>query len=161
MPVIEHGTDTPLGYAFDTSGERIFLRLRYTEDAVTDPINGDYDGDGISNWDEVRENGTNTNPFLFPTDGSGVSDYYADSNQNDMPDGWEADNGDLGTLAPDGNEDDDTLTNLEESQMGSNPHNGDTDGDTIKDDSECIWWDNRVKWPRTPVNSYVLTELGH
>lgn len=159
MPVIEHGADAALGYGFSSPDDRIFLRLKYTEDAVTDPINDDYDGDGISNWDEVRAGGSGTDPFKWDTDGDGKSDYYADSNGNGMPDGWESANGNVGDLAPDGNDDDDTLTNLEESLMGSNPLSGDTDGDSIKDDAECIWWDNRVQWPRTPVRDYVVVEL--
>lgn len=53
-PVIEQGADAPVSYGFwpDPPPERIFLRLRYTEQPVTDPYAADFDGDGIpSGWE--------------------------------------------------------------------------------------------------------------
>ncbi len=160
MPVIEHGADAAIGYGFNSPDQRLFLRLKYTDDAVTDPWADDYDGDGISNWNEVRAGGTGTDPFLGDSTGNGQSDYHADSNSNGMPDGWEATNGNLGDLDPNGNDDDDTLTNLEESLMGSDPLLGDTDGDNVKDGAEAIWWDPSItEWPRSREVRYAVIEL--
>lgn len=86
MPVIESGTGAPLGYGFDTDAEKMFLRLNYTDDPTTSPNSDDFDNDGISNWDEVREGGTGTNPFLEDTNGDGVRDdglVYAAQNDPD------------------------------------------------------------------------------
>lgn len=74
LPVIESGTGIPLGYGFDTDAEKMFLRLNYTDDPTNSPHSDDFDGDGISNWDEVREGGTGTNPFVEDTNGDGIRD---------------------------------------------------------------------------------------
>jgi len=77
MPVIKSGTGIPLGYGFFSS-DKLFLRLHYTDIPTSDPLTADFDGDGISNWDEVKEGGNNTDPFL-----------YQDLNGNGIADDWE------------------------------------------------------------------------
>jgi hypothetical protein len=63
---------------------------------------------------------------------------FVDSDGDDMADDWELDNG----LDPDeasdadGNEDEDSLTNLQEFEAGTDPNNGDTDGDGFSDSDE-------------------------
>ncbi|MCP5538443.1 MAG: hypothetical protein H7A51_19695 [Akkermansiaceae bacterium] len=74
MPVIEPGNGTPLGYGFDCGGERIFLRLKYTDEPTSNPHSDDFDADGISNWDEVRDGGTGTDPLLEDSDADGIRD---------------------------------------------------------------------------------------
>jgi hypothetical protein len=61
-PVIEQGTGAWINYGFWTSPrpDRLFLRLRYTDQPSTDPYGDDFDGDGIPNGWEI-ENGLN--PF--------------------------------------------------------------------------------------------------
>jgi hypothetical protein len=60
-----------------------------------------------------------------------------DSDSDGMPDGWELDN-DLDPAVDDAADDadGDSLTNLEEYQIGTNPQSSDTDGDGISDATE-------------------------
>lgn len=51
--VIEQGNDAVKEWGFTTTADRLFLRLRYTDQPTTDPANDDFDGDGISNVDEL------------------------------------------------------------------------------------------------------------
>ncbi len=91
----------------------------------TDPHNPDTDGDGLSDYDEVRIHGTN--PLSADTDGDG------------MPDAWEIANG-LNPLVDDsaGDADGDGLTNLQEFLNGTDPWNPDTDGDGLSDYDEVM-----------------------
>ena len=109
-----------------------------------DPSDRDTDidepeGDGLSNYQEW-ENGTD--PLKWDTDGDG------------MPDGWEIQYG-LDPTSPDGldgadgHHDDDTISNLLEYQLGSNPNDGDTDGDGLSDDMEAFGVDESVNLMRT------------
>ncbi len=63
MPVIKSGQGAPLTHNFSGDGTRMFLRLSHTDRPTTSPNSDDFDGDGISNWDEIRTGGTGTNPF--------------------------------------------------------------------------------------------------
>ena len=78
MPIIKSGIGGPLGYGFNAAGGKLFLRLHYTDTPTSNPLTADFDNDGISNWDEVREGGNNTDPFL-----------YQDLNGNGIADDWE------------------------------------------------------------------------
>lgn len=80
FPMIEMGYGNTIPYGFSSSGDRCFVRLVYTDDSTTDPYWGDFDGDGISNWDEVNIHGTN--PLNADSDGDGVPD-GADTAPND------------------------------------------------------------------------------
>jgi hypothetical protein len=71
FPLMEMGWGTTIPYGFASSAERFFVRLRYTDD-TSDFYSGDYDGDGISNWDEIHT--YTTDPFNADTDGDGVPD---------------------------------------------------------------------------------------
>lgn len=88
----------------------------------TDPRMADTDGDGLTDGDEVSRG---TDPVLKDTDGDGMND------------GWEVHYGfnplDILDPGPSGDVDLDGLTNLEESQNGTNPNNRDTDGDGMWD----------------------------
>lgn len=72
--VIETGTNSPLplSYGVTVSGpNRFFLRLKYSEVPTIDPKTADFDGDGLSNWDELQRG---TGPFARDSDGDGMSD---------------------------------------------------------------------------------------
>lgn len=71
FPIMEMGWGSTIPYGFATSAERFFVRLRYTDD-TSDFYWGDYDGDGISNWEEIHTHGID--PFNADTDGDGVPD---------------------------------------------------------------------------------------
>jgi hypothetical protein len=93
--------------------------------ALIDEIeNADYDGDGLSFWDEVKL--YDTEPFNPDTDGDG------------LPDGWEIRN-DLDPQDPDDVSDDsdgDGLSNEEEYTKGTNPNDPDTDDDLVEDNDD-------------------------
>lgn len=65
MPVIKSGVGGPLGYGYSSLSAKSFIRLHYTNIPTSNPLTDDFDGDGINNWDEVRENGTGTSPLLL------------------------------------------------------------------------------------------------
>jgi hypothetical protein len=71
FPLMEMGWGSTIPYGFSSSAERFFVRLRYTDD-TSDFYWGDYDGDGVSNWDEIHTHGID--PFKADTDGDGVPD---------------------------------------------------------------------------------------
>lgn len=74
MPVIESGMGDLLGYGFNSSADKLFLRLHYTDIPTNSPFSGDFDNDGISNWDEVKDGGSGTSPLIEDTDGNGIRD---------------------------------------------------------------------------------------
>lgn len=80
FPMIEMGYGYTIPYGFTSSADKCFVRLLYTDDSTSDPYYGDFDGDGISNWDEVNVLGTN--PLNPDSDGDGVPD-GADTAPND------------------------------------------------------------------------------
>lgn len=51
---------------------RSFFRLRYTDQPTGDPQNDDFDGDGLSNADEISW--YSVDPFSADTDGDGLND---------------------------------------------------------------------------------------
>lgn len=73
VPAIEVGNGTRLEYGFETNATRIFFRLKYTDQPISDPYTDDFDGDGVSNWDELQ---AGIDPFNPDTDGDGMSDGY-------------------------------------------------------------------------------------
>jgi hypothetical protein len=110
-------------------------------DAARDP-----DGDGLNNLQEYQANSDPHNP---DTDSDGLTDGYevtnrhtnptkADTDGDGMPDKWELDHG-LNALVNDAalDPDQDGLSNLQEYQIGADPHNADTDGDRVGDGIEA------------------------
>lgn len=110
FPLIESGQTLPISYGFASTSERLFLRLRYSDEPVSDPYAADFDGDGLSNWDEV--NIYMTDPLDGDSDGDGMSD------------GWEIANGldpnDAGDAVADS--DGDGLGNAAEVAHNTNPN---------------------------------------
>jgi len=125
-PIIESGNDEDISYEVDGTADKGFFRLKYTDQPTTDPDNDDFDGDTISNIDEVSY--YNSDPLNSDTDNDG------------MPDGYEAYyyfdlNFDEGGYDYDG----DGLTNLGEYNAGTEPYYSDTDGDGMKDGFEVTY----------------------
>jgi hypothetical protein len=84
---------------------------------------GDPDNDGLSNAQELVLGAHPNNP---DTDGDG------------LPDGWEVQHGlnpldATGSHGPDGDPDNDGLSNAQELVLGAHPNNPDTDGDGLPD----------------------------
>ena len=109
LPLIESGANAPLGWGFTSNASKFFLRLRYSDIPTSDPFNDDFDGDKISNNNELV---LGTDPLLA-----------ADTDANGLPDDWERfyfghTGVDPNATAPGGG-----MTNLQHFQLGSNPNN--------------------------------------
>jgi len=124
----EYGLD-PLTPNDDTDEDgmgdlwEITYGLSPTSSEGDDGPNGDPDGDELPNSDEYQND---TNPKNPDTDDDGMSDSWEvrwglDPNVPAGPDG------------PDGDPDEDGLTNLQEFQHDTNPNSSDTDQDTLSD----------------------------
>lgn len=164
MPAIESGNGSAIGYGFDSNSDRMFLRLHYTDQPTSNPNSDDFDGDGISNWDEVRTGGTGTSPLKWDTDGDGQSDYFSDSDANGTADGWEIKHfGAVGVVDPLADDDQDGLNNADESHLDTDPDahadENDEDGDGLEDAVDAVPDDPLINWPTTPKTGYVYLEL--
>lgn len=106
---IEAGQNLVIPYGHQTSSDKFFLRLRYAYPDIPtdDPANSDFDGDGVSNADELSRG---LNPLS-----------NVDLIGNGLPDDWEMfyfhDLTHTGTQDSDG----DGFTNAEELLFGLNP----------------------------------------
>ncbi len=73
LNVIEPGNGSEKEWAYRLPlGDKFFLRLHATT-ATGDPLTGDFDGDGVSNQDEVAQG---LNPLRADSDWDGMSDGY-------------------------------------------------------------------------------------
>jgi hypothetical protein len=114
--------------------------------AASLPNNGDTDGDGLSDGDEI--NAYHTNATAKDTDGDG------------MDDGWEVQHH-LNPSANDADDDDDHdgLTNKQEFAYGTDPTNPDTDGDHIPDGIDGWPLNDAVAPPRLPIFRYAILDI--
>ncbi|MEI8108791.1 MAG: hypothetical protein WCI46_13340 [Verrucomicrobiota bacterium] len=133
LPLIESGTDGLLSWSFTSTASKFFLRLRFSDIPTNDPFSADFDGDKVSNDDEL----------LFGTDPL-VS---TDSDLDGLPDDWEkAYFGNLASGATD-DPDSDGLSNLAEFMHGTNPNSPDSDFDGLSDGDEVnIHGTDPLKW---------------
>lgn len=154
LPVIESGTNEVIEYRFSPqlpAVSKFFLRLKSSDLPVGDPFTADFDGDGVSNYQELLNH---TDPMqAVDTDFDGLPDnwereYYHDAGLNDLrygpnddPDGDGATNLEEYRLGLDPTEpfdvlqdrDADGLTDLEELRLGTLVDSNDTDGDGMSD----------------------------
>lgn len=68
---IEPGQNLIIPYGLISNGEKLFLRLRYSDIPTDDPDGADFDGDGIGNLDELW---AGTDPLSNDSDGDGIDD---------------------------------------------------------------------------------------
>lgn len=141
-PMIESGHNEPISHQVNATAEIGFFRLQYTDQPIPPeltPDTADFDGDGISNIDEITGYtllGTTlqiqTNPLDSDTDHDGLTDKFERDHNLDATDDGSIDpnNG------PNGDPDGDGLTNAEEQAIGTDPTNPDTDGDEVPDGDE-------------------------
>ncbi len=109
VPLIESGTDAPLAWSMQLTANRTFFRV-LASDLPTggNPETADFDGDGINNITEIN---MGSNPISL------------DSDRDGMPDAWEYAHG-FNLTMPDatGNADFDSLSNLAEYFVGTDPN---------------------------------------
>jgi len=109
FPYAGKGADAALGPPpFATNASKMFFRLEYTDDTNSDLLTTDYNGAGISAW---RQLDLGFNPFD-----------WVDSAQNDIHDAWELYFFGTTGVDPAADDDNDGLTNLEESRTGGDPN---------------------------------------
>lgn len=87
MPEIASGAGYPLAFGFESDASEFFVRLKYIDGNVIDPKGYDFDGDGLSSWQEVNVWGTD--PFLKDTNGDGLPDGQDDTDADGLSDQWE------------------------------------------------------------------------
>lgn len=113
LPEIETGTAAVIQYGMSTNENKIFARLQYTDQSTTHPETDDFDGDGVSNIDEIT---------MSPVQGDPLD---ASSNDGDsIPDDWERFYGLDTTPGVDDSSADgepDGLTNAGEFSAGTDP----------------------------------------
>lgn len=108
FPYAAKGSDAAMGPPpFAITASKMFFRLEYTDDPNSELLSGDFDGDFVSNKDEIDNE---LDPFGWvSTDGDFIADdweqfYFGDLTQTDA-----------------GNDDADYTNNLEESELGLDP----------------------------------------
>jgi hypothetical protein len=117
-----------------------FMRMVLSDYPALDPKGADYDGDGVSNWDEL--NVTHTDPLKADSNGDGIFDGQHDTDGDGLADEWEQmligrnaalASTTLADITPAGDADGDGVSNLREYQLGLSGYQTDTDGDGYSD----------------------------
>ena len=138
----------------------MFLRLKHTDRAVTDPFTADFDADGLSNWNEISPSGTGTDPFNPDTNGDGTSDYDTDSDGDNLPDGLEITLfGNINDNSGNSDGDGDGLTTAEEIALGTSPTSADTDNDGIPDGEDGWPLTKQLAPARLAAPNYAVIPL--
>ncbi len=157
-PVVEAGSGSVIQWGFTSTAERAFLRLVYTDITYSGTAaSGDFDGDGLTNLEELNTH--HTDPFKADTDSDG------------LPDGWEVLHGlnplnSSGTQGGQGDLDGDGMSNQEEYYFGRNPASnapealGDTDLDGVPDYRDAVLYDPAFDHSPSGIPRYAFVDLG-
>ena len=119
VPIIEPGDESINEWGFTSTGDRFFVRLRYSDIPTTNAELADFDGDGVGNLDELLQG---TDPFSA-----------ADQDENGLPDDWETKYFGATGQSASADADGDGLTNAQELVAGTDPTKADTDNDGVAD----------------------------
>ena len=93
-PVIKPGQDGVVEWNFDPNADKLFMRLNHTDKATVNPFDDDFDGDGISNINEVTApSELNLDPFDPDSNDNGTADGFEDTDGDLMLNGEELANG--------------------------------------------------------------------
>lgn len=102
--VIERGNNQAISHEISSTADKAFFRLQYTDQVAADLDIADFDGDGLTNLQEITPvtrsggstprtiggvstpNTTQTNPLNGDTDGDGLSDKFERDNGLDPTD---------------------------------------------------------------------------
>jgi Bacterial TSP3 repeat len=125
-PIIESGNNGYISYEVDGTADKGLFRLKYTDKPTTDPDYDDFDGDTISNLEEIIDYGSD--PLNADTDSDGMPDNYEVThylNPNYRDERFDYDR--------------DGSTNLQEYNLATNPTYRDTDSDGMDDGFEVTY----------------------
>ena len=125
-PIIESGNNGFISYEVDGTADQGFFRLKYTDKPTTNPDDDDFDGDTMSNIEEIIYHGSD--PLNADTDGDGMPDnyevtHYLNPNYDEARYDYDLDG----------------LTNLQEYNLSTNPRDRDTDSDGMDDGFEVTY----------------------
>ncbi len=146
VPLIESGTDEVIEWGFPLSAERGFYRLRISDQPTNNPFTADFDGDHVSNWQEL----------LHGTDPLQAADTDEDGFSND----WEIACGRDRQVAddPDSDDDGDGLSLAAEYHLGTDPGEEDTDDDDVNNLADQFPTDGR-RSESIPIRYYGAIDL--
>lgn len=147
-PIIETGNDENISYEVDGTADKGFFRLWFSDQPTTDPDGDDFDGDYLSNIDEVTL--YQTNPLNDDSDGDGIWDDYevfgyygyttnpnsSDTDGDGLSDGDEINLYFSDPTFTDVDSDGDGLLDPIELWLGLNPASTDSNNNGITDDLE-------------------------
>jgi hypothetical protein len=157
-PVVEAGGSAVIQWGYTSTSERAFLRLVYTDISyIGTAASADFDGDGITNLEELNTH--HTDPFKADTDNDG------------LPDGWEVLHGlnplnSSGSQGGQGDLDGDGMSNQEEHYFGRNPASsapdalGDIDLDGVPDYRDAVQYDPAFNHSPSGIPRYAFVDLG-
>lgn len=83
-----------------------------------------------------------------------------DSSGNGLPTSWEMQYFGTTNVDPNADPDHDGLSNLQEYQANTDPHNPDTDGDGVLDGRDAVPTDPDFTFPAAPLTQYALIDMG-
>jgi hypothetical protein len=154
--VIEEGHGGIISHEFGGNAPHGFARLHYTDEPRPSGVSleeWDTDGDGRSNAAEINGN-PQSNPLLYSTSGTGISDGWA------VTHGLDPNDPSIGGLQFQQS----GLTNLQASQAGVQAHPNatvdDRDGDLVPNEDDADPDDRVIDWRPGSHPSFAVIELG-
>jgi hypothetical protein len=69
LPIIESGNESAIQWGFTSSAPQSFMRLEYSDIPTDDPFNADFNGDGLTNWQNIEQGSDPLAAPLWDTNG--------------------------------------------------------------------------------------------